>query len=327
MKGRTSHRSGLSVTALSGGLALLLSLSVCNAVGAAPASVYFTEFEAAEGYTDANELSGQNGWVSEGSGGNGILPGRFQGSGAQAYIGFHPPLTQGEQSFSLWRPVNYDAVAEGRPIVTFSVAMEIADSTNGSRDDFRWSVYNASGQRLFTLSFNNATTEICYALDDGAGFLPTPYLFENETVYTLEIVMDFGANRWTARLGNAVLTENQPITTTNANLDLGDIDAVWYYIDANAPGDNFMVFDDYRITAQEPPDPTPALQILSLQEDGKTLLRVFGLADKTYSIEASEDLVSWTSLKASSSSDGVIDHLDNASAGMPLRFYRARLAD
>jgi len=327
MKQGTGHRGTVSLTAMAGGLALVLSLFASAAVGADPTTVYATAFETDEGYNVANEISGQNGWISEGSGGNGILSERFPGGGSQAYVGFHPPLTQGEQSFSLWRPVNYDAVADGKPIVAFSVAMEIADSTNENRDDFRWSVYNSSGHRLFTLSFNNATTQICYALDDDAGFQPTPYVFENETVYALEIVMDFSANRWSANMGNAVLVENQPITTSNADLDLGDIDAVWYYIDANAPGDNFMVFDDYRITAQPPPDPTPAIQILSRQNDGSALLRLVGLADRTYSIEASEDLVSWTPLKAASSADGVIDHLDNASAGMPLRFYRARLAE
>ena len=327
MKERLSHHSDLVRTALTTALALSLLLTVSDLFASSPVTVYSTAFEAAEGYNDANEISGQAGWISEGSGGNGILSERFPDQGNQAYVGFHPPLNQGEQSFSLWRPVNYDAVAEGNPIVEFSVTMEIADSTNDKRDDFRWSVYNSAGHRLFTLSFNNATTEICYALDDGAGFQPTPFLFENDTIYALQITLDFGSNLWSARLGTSVLAERKPITTTGAALDLGDIDAVWYYLDANAPGDNFMAFDDYLITAQAPPDPTPSIQILACQPDGKTLLRVAGLENRTYAIEASDDLASWTTLKTVSSSDGVSDYLDTASMGMQSRFYRSRLAE
>ncbi len=321
------NRRALEALARTMGLALLVCLPIPGYSSEASTTIYATAFEADEGYNAANELSGQNGWLSDGSGGNGILFERFPDAGNQGYVGYYPPLEEGEQSFSLWRPVNYDAIAEGRPVVTFSVTMEIVDSTSENRDDFRWSAYNTAGHRLFTLSFNNATTEICYALDDDAGFRPTPYLFENDTLYDLEIEMDFNANEWTAKLGTTVLAEAQPITTTGAALNLGDMDAVWYYLDANAPGDNFMVFDDYRIAAQALPNPSPGLQILECEPNGHTLLRLVGMPDRNYLIEVSENLSDWTALKTASSSDGVIDLLDSPPPGMTFRFYRGRLAD
>lgn len=293
---------------------------------AQPKVVYTTGFETAEGYDPALELTGQDGWISVGMGGNGLIDERFAGRGLQGYVGFNPPLNSGELSFSTWRPVNYDPIAEGAPIVKFQVAMEIADSTDiANRDDFRWSVYNSAGFRLFTLGFNNATAEVCYALDDEQGFQATPYGFLRDTIYNLEILMDFEKNTWSATLDSTVVVESQSITTTGATLDLGDVDAVWYYLNPDAIGDNFMAFDDYLITAESPSPVRPTVMPLHLEPDGQILVRLAGQPDVDYIIEASDDLVAWTPIKTARSSDGVIDHYDTAAIGKKARFYRGRL--
>ncbi len=327
MKSRTAILIRFRVVAQLAAIALLTLSGTRFAAAQDSVTVYSTAFEAAEDYDEGFELAGQNGWVAEGTGGNGLLPGRFPGEGVQGYLGTFEPLNEGELATSLWRPVNYAPVAEGRPIVTFTVDMEISDSTNDKRDDFRWSAYNTQGNRLFTVAFNNNTTEICYILDDQVGFRATPYSFLRDTIYTLEIVMDFANNLWSARLDSAVLLEAQPITTTGAPLNLGDIDAVWAYLDPDLPGDNFMAFDNYTITAAAPPDPTPSLTILECLKSGETLLRLTGLGNTAYAIETSEDLTSWTELKTASASDGVIEHLDTSSVGRNRRFYRGRLVE
>lgn len=307
---------------------LFLAFSAAHAAEVQPTVVFATGFEIAEGYDpELIDLSGQQDWISAGTGGNGLIDQRFPGRGQQGYVGYNPPLNSGEFSFSAWRPVNYAPLAAGAPIVTFRVVMEIADSSDtANRDDFRWSVYNSVGSLLFTLSFNNATAEICYALDDGQGFQPTPYAFLRDTIYDLEIVMDFARNTWSATLDSTRIVESQSITTTGATLDLGDIDAVWYFINPDAIGDNFMAFDDYAITA-ESDSPSP-LRLMGLhrEKDGQILVRMIGQPNVDYTIEASDDLSAWTAIKTARSSDGIIDHYDADAIGMTARFYRGRLA-
>ena len=77
--------------------------------------------------------------------------------------------------------------------------MQIADSTNGQCDDFRWSVYNTNGARLFTLDFDNSSFR---SRTDStiAPFVPTGLKFDNEGFYDLAISMNFGGNLWSATL-------------------------------------------------------------------------------------------------------------------------------
>lgn len=307
---------------------LTLAFSAAHAAAAQPTVVFTTGFEVSEGYDpELTDLSGQGGWISAGTGGNGLINERFPGRGQQAYVGFNPPLNSGEFSFSAWRPLNYSPTAENTPIVKFRVTMEIADSSDtANRDDFRWSVYNSAENLLFTLSFNNETAEICYALDDGEGFKPTPYAFLRDTIYDLEIRMNFEQNTWSAMLDSTVLVESQSITTTGATLDLGDIDAVWYFLNPNAIGDNYMAFDDYTITA-EASLPSPfRLMPLHREPDGQILVRMIGQPNVDYTIEASGDLSTWTAIKTGRSSDGIIDYYDTAAKDMATRFYRGRIA-
>lgn len=309
-------------------LALILTLVAPRATAAEPTLVFGTGFESSEGYDPDSELGEQQGWIVAGTGGSGLVDEWFAGQGQQAFVGFNPPLNQDEQSFSAWRPVNYSPIDEGAPVVRFKVVMEIADSSNTeNRDDFRWSVYNIDAHRLFTLSFNNDTAEICFALDDDQGFQPTLYGFVRDEIYDLEIIMNFEKNTWTAILGATVIVDPQPITTTGAALNLGDVDAVWYYVDRNAIGDNFMVFDDFLITAEAADDPTPSVRLARIMPNGQPKVRLVGLPDVDYTIEASNDLKHWVPILTSRSAVGRIEHLDSLPAGQNARFYRGRLAD
>ncbi len=303
-------------------LVLLNSLAVGR--GSNPTIIYSTTFEAKQGYNPNLDLVGQNGWIGEGSGGNGLVTNFFPSLGQQAYLGFSPP-NPGDDMLSIWRPITLAPVPTNTPIVKFSVLMEIVDSTNGEYDNFYWSVYNAQGLRLFTLDFDNFDTGIYYALDNTNGFKATGVFFTNETKHALVITMNFAQNKLSATLDNFLLVTNQPITTAGATLNLGDVDAVWGVYEPTAPGNNFMVFDNYQITAEgAPPIPT-RLQALGRTSDGQFVLRLTGDPGCNYAIEATTNYVNWRALKTNNATDGVFDFVDTTAPGLPRRFYRARL--
>src|SRR5207253_1523762 len=122
-------------------------------------NLYFTGFEAAEGFDTQYTLIGQGEWTGTDVNGNGLVTNVFFNTTPQlpfgrqqAFVGFYP-LTNSDSTLNVWRWLNFDPVAAGLPIVTFSVTMAIYDSARTTnRDCFRWSVYNQQngGVRLFT---------------------------------------------------------------------------------------------------------------------------------------------------------------------------------
>jgi len=220
-----------------------------------PTNIFSTQFEFAQGYSTNLSLAGQNGWTKFGTGGNGLTNGFFAGQGQQAYVGRFPPAP-GNSNLFVWRPINFSPVAAGLPLVKFTTLMSVVGSTNGGYDFFQWHVYNNQSQPLIVIDFDTDSTNVGYFLD-GTQFVNTGVKFALGATYTLTVTMNFAANRWSATLNSALLVNNQPITTTAKQLTLGDVDAVWNLYLANAPGDNFMVFDNYTITADTlPPRPT-----------------------------------------------------------------------
>jgi hypothetical protein len=228
-------------------------------------------------------------------------------------------------SQSVFRPINFVPDTNTAPVVTFSVLMAIVPSTIAAtnRDEFRWSVYNSSGVPLFSLDFDTSVHEVFYSLDDPRGFIPTDTAFEDNTLYDLVITMNFARNLWSASANNMVLVNSKPISTIGSKLDVGDVDAVWVIANTNAPGDNYMLFDDYKLTAETLQSAQPTLELLSVQSNGGALLRLFGEPRIDYVIEGTTNLTQWIPLKTNSAPDGVSDFLDVGAAGLPRRFYRA----
>ncbi len=285
--------------------------------------LYSTGFESVEGYNPKLELAGQQGWVSYGanSGGNGFTT-NFFGSQA-AYVGRTPLKPPGE-FLNVWRPINYmPAQGESSP-VRFTVQMAIADSSNTNWDDFYWSVYNTQGDRLFTIDFDNYGLRVYYVLGGTNSFVPTQLSFSNGIPYTLAIDMDFSSNRWDASLSGQMLATNQPITTTNAPLNLGDVDAVWAIYNVNTPGNNYMAFDNYQISTAPTQGPPPRLSLLAYAQGSPASLRVSGLPGADYAIEASTNLVDWLPIRTNIVSGGYFDFIDTSASQFSRRFYRAR---
>lgn len=289
-------------------------------------TVFATGFEPSEGYSyeqDGLPLWGQLDWQGEGSGGNGILTNFFAGWGQQAYIGFSPPAPKDDR-LNLWHPVHPPAPTAQRPIVKFEVLMRIADSTNGQYDDFRWSAYNSLTSRLFTVDFDNSRGEINYALDDNTGYHSTGFAFDNNTVYELTIWMNFWRNTWTALMNGVVVVESQPITTINARLDLADMDAVWAVRRQTFPGDNYMLFDDYRITSEALASIPPVLDTKGFNPQGSYQLTLHGERGLQYAIDVSSDGYTWETLSTFVTANGVWSLTDTSAKSFPMGIYRGR---
>lgn len=290
--------------------------------------LYSTGFEVSEGFDPDYTLVGQGGWVGYGTGGNGMVSNAFVGEGQQAFIGYNPPEDTND-FLNVWRPAAFTP-ASGEPArARFSVWMAIVDSSNGSYDDFRWSVYNTNGHRLFSVDFDNSTWDISYLLDDGQEFVSTGQYFTNDILYELAIEMDFTANRWQASLDGEPLTTNLPITTVSHPLNLGDVDAVWAIRNREAPGDNYMLFDRYRIEVSRPPAAQPRLEAVGKLAGSQFVLRVLGQASQLVVLEASAALPSnrWTAIETNTiPASGEWLCLDPAAGSHPHRFYRARTA-
>src|SRR2546421_12135700 len=89
-------------------------------------------------------------------------------------------------------------------------------------------------------------------------------------------------------------------------------DAVWFYGPyANAPGNDFMVFDNYRVTA-EAAAPLP-FQIEGFGRDanGGFSLRLTGEPGRQYAIDVTIDFADWSALQTNSvAADGTFDFVD-----------------
>jgi hypothetical protein len=279
-------------------------------------TIYSTGFQASEGYNTNLDLVGQNGWRKLGSGGNGLLTDVFPGQGQQAYVGYAPPEI-GDDYLFVYQPIN-----KTFPQVQFSAMMSIFDSTatNANWDDFEWGVYNQEGDFLFSLDFDNYYLEIFYYLDDNNPRVSSGLLFTNGVAYPVRLDLDFANNRWSATFDGKLVATNQPITTKGSPLNLGDIDASWIVYSADTPGDNYMVFDNYLITASIP---SPRLDQLGFL--GKApVLRLTGIPNMAFAIEASTSLTGWVPLKTNVTTGGFFDYVDDTAAALTSRFYRAR---
>ena len=285
--------------------------------------LFETDFEPSEGYDPQKDLAGQRGWVLQGSGGNGLLQDIFPGFGQQAYIGFQPP-TDTNTFTSVWRPVDFDPIPANQPLVRAAVTLQLFPSTAGTQDDFRWSVYNNAGNRLFSIDFETSTRNISYILQDG-NFAATGFSFDFEGNYDLVIWMDFKRNLWTAFLNDIVLVNSQPLASDNSPLTFGDLDAVWYIRGApSEAGDNYMAFDNYRISAEAVSSIPGGLEVQGINTNGFFTFTAFGEKGLKYSIDVTTDFVEWFSLGEFVNSDGSFVFEDTTSKGFSRGFYRLR---
>jgi len=324
-------------TLLGSGLSAVSPLSASAETARASVIVlYETGFESYEGFSAEDDLAGQGGWVGyandlEGKeapfGGNGVLADPRPGfTGQYAYIGY--VSSNPTADFNLWRPVDLIPAIPPLPLIRFRVSFEIADSTVDAPfyDDFRWSIYNTEDHRLLSLDFDNDLREVNFILDESnPDIRPTGFTFDNGVPYDLEIDLNLQRNLWTARINGLVVVPSQPITTVGARLTFGDADAAWIIRDPRTPGDNYMVFDDYRITVEPLTDIPPTLEPIGFLTNGTFLIRILGEPGVLYRLEATTDFKNWTTVDSgqAQSPGGFIDLKDADANQFSRRSYRA----
>ena len=112
-----------------------------DAVHVPPLVLYSTGFEVSEGYELGLALAGQQGWLRECGGGSGLLSGFLPEHGQRAYAGLDSPPSFLFETF-VWQPIHHNPDIPTRPIIEFSVLMEMVASTNFQYDVFQWAVLN-----------------------------------------------------------------------------------------------------------------------------------------------------------------------------------------
>ncbi len=287
-------------------------------------NVFSTRFEASEGYDGAWTLAGQQGWLGDGTGGNGIITNAIAGEGQQAYVGYFAPESTNENELIVWLPINFNPLASGLPIVRFSVLLSITDSAAGDWDRFGWDFYNSQSNWMFSIEFDNYYRDVAYVLDGTNDWVYTPVTFTNDHPYRLAVTLDFAANRWSATLDSQLIASNQPITTVGAELTLGDFDAYWWLSDPTNPGDNYMLFDNFQITAEALAPPQPRLELVGRTGNGQTLLRLAGHSGTRFAVDSTTNFATWMPLKTNVTTDGYFDLIDTPAAPASQRFYRGR---
>jgi hypothetical protein len=89
-------------------------------------------------------------------------------------------------------------------------------------------------------------------------------------------------------------------------------------------GDNYMVFDDYRVTAA--PASAPRLELVERQADGTAVIAVDGESGQEFALEFSDDLATWAILVTDTIPDsGRFTYDDAGAADKAERFYRTRV--
>ena len=191
----------------------------------------FNALRAFDGWADSDPFTGSSGIFEE-------EPGDLA-----AWIGYNQT---NDAAISIKRIVDVSAQT-GK--VEYSVDFWIQDSTGPTpRDIFEFSIENRNGDYLAGVAFDNSDGSIKRYFDDSwSAVSNTGIQFENGVEYALTATIDLQKNTWSASLGGQVLFANQTLTTSNKTIDLGAVAANWYPAQTGNPGNNFMVFDNYRI--------------------------------------------------------------------------------
>lgn len=324
----------------SGRLALLLSCAWCAATISLAGEnervvLYQTDF--ADFPVGDGELAGRDGWLSTHPEEivHGIVD-DFAGEGNRsATIGLLIPETT-DKFISVYRPVAYDPLAKGTPLIEFSASVAVFDSNETTTyDSFHFSVFNNEDDLLAGVIFDNTEESFGIWRSDGIEFVHTGISFEHSVVYALSFIIDFEANTWTAMLDDEFLFRSAPFSNTGKLLDLGDVAAEWEITDTDDPGDNWLLFDDWRIAvvgsggSNNQGEPLVAVTRFQRRPNGNIALRWSAAPNARYQVEASTDLTTWNarlpgSLVTTGDGETEAAFIDNSAASAGARYYRVR---
>lgn len=301
------------------------SLAICwIASGQVATVLYETDFDSTKRYQANLSLVGQDGWRGNRAEGSSI---RRESEGQFAFIG-GGDMPAGENTILVRRNLGY-APSPGAMWVDLEVRVKISESTNGTFDDFAWAFANSNGDFLFSVLFDNLHRRIHFAEDDGSGdspFISYGLTFDRGTEYDLRILMDFGTNRWSAWINEAIIASDRRIAHPNNTLDLANLDVAWLPVGFFAVGNNRMEFDDISVTSGTfsfPVPVNPRLEISQTEIKGQFELVLIGNPGRYYTISASRNLTDWLMIDDFLLQEGSRQIIDTTQTRSNIRFYRA----
>jgi hypothetical protein len=322
--------------------------------------LYFTGFE---NFTPGFDvIAGKDGWTGSASHAGLKLSGvdaetthGVAGIGNAAFIGGNPAVLAPSVSatVNVRKSLNIDPVTLGEEVVLFRVNAGIKDSTPAAitrRDNFEFAFYNQSSQLIAFIQFDNSTIDSTTDLPtqtiwrssyNGSSLTKTATggVFYYDLLMELVVRINYRTNRWSVSLDGVDLFTDEVFYSGPNAKTLGVVAAQMQitgtgmnavtHVVGPAPGDNYMLFDDFGVHAD--PVPEPAIVDFTFNPLTKAA-QLWWVTEALYKyqIEYSDDLsLPWkTDLSGSfitSDSTGIsAAFTDTTAAAGGRRFYRVR---
>lgn len=288
----------------------------------------------------ANNWSGNDGWISNDttSGAQAIDENVLPSLLKTATLGFAQPTSR----FTFVAlDLEYDHIASDKPVVEIDTLIGIEDSTNDRRDDFYFSIYNADGDRLASIRFDNESPDTpnsqfgIWRVSNTNQF-DTLFDFTLGELFNLVATVDLEKNVWSASIDEIPIFENAQFSNMDAPLDFGFLAFEWELaslIPYNY-GDNFLLVADLSIQSVDKNSHLPSSinrievthQFDSLGGISLNWQTAVGWTDQ---VEYSNDLVTWFADLPGSTfenlvSPGRITFFYAKDPAEAYRFYRVR---
>lgn len=252
----------------------------------------------------ANNWSGNEGWISNDttSGAQAIDENVLPSLLKTATLGFAQPTS----NFTfIALDLEYDHIASEKPVVEIDTLIGIEDSTNGQRDDFYLSIYNADGNRLASIRFDNESPDSTSSQFgiwrvSGTNQFDTLFDFTLGELFNLVATVDLEENVWSASIDEIPIFENAQLSNTSAPVDFGFLAFEWE-LTSPSPynhGDNFLLVADISIQSVDTPShSTGGMKKIEVTHQFDSLgginLNWQTAVGWTDQVEYSNDLVTW----------------------------------
>jgi hypothetical protein len=336
---------------------LLLAGIICNGRLIA-GELYYSGFDSFAVGNDT--IAGSDGWTGSSSHAGLQLSGvdsetdhLVAGIGKAAFIGGNNGILAPSVSrtVNVRKSFNIDPVAQGNEVARFHATFGIKDSTYAGsltrRDNFEFAFYNSSGQLIAFLQFDNSTLtpgaqqapaqKIWRSNYQGGSLVKvdTGVTFFYDVLMELSVRINFRTNRWSVILGDLAIFNDQPFYTGPNLRTLGTVAAQLQIVgtavnpvtmqSGPAPGDNYMLFDDFAVRVD--PVPAPTFFAFALTPGGEAHFAWQMEALYLYKVQYSEDMIVWANDLPGSSMTATLTgqspiFSDVTATGRKRRFYR-----
>ena len=288
--------------------------------------------------TGANSWSRNDSWISNDT-----------TSGAQAIDGNILPALLNTATLGFAQPASgftfialdlgYDHIASGKPIVEIDTLIGIEDSTNHQRDDFYLSIYNAEGNRLASIRFDNESPDSVNSQfgiwrASGTNQFDTQFDFTLGELFNLVATIDLENNIWSASIDDIPIFENAQFSNTDNIINFGFLAFEWELTDPSTYkyGDNFLLVADISLQAVDTYSVVdmPGIDVKHQFDSwGGINLNWQTAVGWTDQVEYSYDLVTWSddlpeSTFESMSSPNPITFSHTKDPAETCRFYRVK---